>query len=107
MKILHTEASRGWGGQEIRILTEAAGMIARGHAVELACPADARIFAEAPRYGIPAHALPIGRKNLAGLRAMRAFLRDHPCDVINTHSSTDTWLVALASLGWPATRFTP
>ena len=51
MRILHTEASRGWGGQEIRILTEAAGMIARGHAVELACPPDARIFAEAPRFG--------------------------------------------------------
>ena len=26
MKILHTEASRGWSGQEIRILTEAAGI---------------------------------------------------------------------------------
>ena len=36
MRILHTEASLGWGGQEIRILTEAAGMIARGHSVELA-----------------------------------------------------------------------
>jgi glycosyltransferase involved in cell wall biosynthesis len=102
MKILHTEASRGWGGQEIRILTEAAGMIARGHAVELACPAEARIFAEAPRYGVPAHALPIGRKNLAGLLALRGFLRAHAYDVINTHSSTDTWLAALASLGWSA-----
>ena len=102
MKILHTEASRGWGGQEIRILTEAAGMIARGHVVELACPADARIFAEAPRYGVPVHALPIGRKNPGGLMAMRGFLREHPFDVINTHSSTDTWLAALASKGWRA-----
>ena len=102
MKILHTEASLGWGGQEIRILTEAAGMIARGHAVELACPAEARIFAEAPRHGVPAHAVPIGRKSLSGLLAMRRFLRAHPCDVVNTHSSTDTWLAALASLGWSA-----
>jgi glycosyltransferase involved in cell wall biosynthesis len=102
MKILHTEASRGWGGQEIRILTEAAGMIARGHAVELACPPEARIFAEAPRYGVPAHALPIGRKSLAGLLAMRRFLRAHTYDVVNSHSSTDTWLAALSSLGWSA-----
>jgi glycosyltransferase involved in cell wall biosynthesis len=102
MKVLHTEASRGWGGQEIRILTEAAGMIARGHVVELACPADARIFAEAPRFGVTAHALPIGRKNPAGLLALHSFLRSHRYDVINAHSSTDTWLVALACLGWRA-----
>ena len=99
MKILHTEASTGWGGQEIRILNEAAGMIARGHQVELACPADARICTEAPRRGVPVHALPIGRKNLRGLSAMRRFLRTHSYDVINTHSSTDSWLVALASIG--------
>ena len=102
MKILHTEASTGWGGQEIRILSEAAGMIARGHQVELACPSDARIFIEAPRRGIRAHPLPIGRKNIAGLTAMRRFLRAHSYDVINTHSSTDSWLVALASIGWRA-----
>ena len=29
LSILHTESSTGWGGQEIRILTEAAGMIAQ------------------------------------------------------------------------------
>ena len=102
MRILHTEASTGWGGQEIRILTEAAGMIARGHSVELACPANARIHAEAPRYGIRVHALPIGRKNPTGLLAMRGFLRAATCDVVNTHSSTDTWLTALASRGWKA-----
>ena len=31
LRILHTEASLGWGGQEIRILTEAAGMRSRGN----------------------------------------------------------------------------
>ena len=102
MRILHTEASKGWGGQEIRILSEAAGMIARGHDVELACPADARIHSEAPRFGVPVHAVAIGRKNLKGLLAMRSFLRTRPFDVINTHSSTDTWLAALASRGWQA-----
>ena len=102
MRILHTEASTGWGGQEIRILTEAAGMIARGHQVELACPPAARIYTEAPRRGVPVHPLPIGRKNPQGLLAMRRFLRAHAYDVINTHSSTDSWLVALASAGWRA-----
>jgi glycosyltransferase involved in cell wall biosynthesis len=102
MRILHTEASKGWGGQEIRILTEAAGMIARRHEVELACPPDARICAEAARFGVNVNPLPIGRKNPKGLLAMRGFLRAHRFDIVNTHSSTDTWLAALASRGWKA-----
>jgi glycosyltransferase involved in cell wall biosynthesis len=96
VKILHTEASCGWGGQEIRILTEARGLIRRGHQVELVCPSEARIFQEAPAYGVPVRALPIGKKRLPALKAMRAFLRDNRFDVINTHSSTDSWLAALA-----------
>ena len=36
MRIVHTESSCGWGGQEIRVLNEAAGMIRRGHAVTFA-----------------------------------------------------------------------
>ena len=35
LSIAHTEASMGWGGQEIRILTEARGFLARGHRVVL------------------------------------------------------------------------
>lgn len=96
MRILHTEASCGWGGQEIRILTEARGLIRRGHQIELVCPAEATLYAEAPAYGVPVHALPIGKKRLGPLLAMRTFLRDHYFDLINTHSSTDSWLAALA-----------
>ena len=96
MRIVHTEASLGWGGQEIRILTEAAGMIARGHSVEIACPRDARIFVEAPRFGVPATALPIGRKRPRGVFALRRFLTARKVDAINAHSSTDAWLAALA-----------
>jgi len=96
VKILHTEASCGWGGQEIRILTEARGLIRRGHQVELVCPAEAQIFVAAPDYGVPVRALPIGKKRVGPLMAMRAFLRNNRFDVINTHSSTDSWLAALA-----------
>jgi glycosyltransferase involved in cell wall biosynthesis len=95
LRILHTEASLGWGGQEIRILTEAAGMIARGHHVALTCPREARIYAEAQRFGVPAAALPIGRKRPTGLAALRRFLAANPVDVVNTHSSTDSWIAAL------------
>ncbi len=96
MKILHTEASCGWGGQEIRILEESRGMIERGHSVHVLCPAESRIFEEGPKRGVPTIALPIGRKNIKGLLTLRRWLKSNPVDVINTHSSTDSWLTVLA-----------
>lgn len=99
LMIAHTEASCGWGGQEIRILNESAGMIQRGHSVTILCPEHAPLYREAISRNIPAQALPIGRKNIQGVFAMRNWLKKHPDTVINTHSSTDSWLVALASIG--------
>jgi glycosyltransferase involved in cell wall biosynthesis len=96
MKILHTENSQGWGGQEIRILSEMRGMIARGHTLELACAPGARIEEEARRAGIPVTVLPIAKKRLGGMLALRRFIATRGFDVINTHSSTDSWLTALA-----------
>jgi glycosyltransferase involved in cell wall biosynthesis len=94
--IAHTESSDGWGGQEIRILTEAAGMQSRGHRVVVHGAHGSRIVAEAARFGVPAVALPIGRKRPAGVMAMHRALRAVPFDIVNTHSSTDTWLTAVA-----------
>ena len=103
MRIVHTESSLGWGGQEIRILSESQGLARRGHEVSLLCPREARIFDEAPRWGLQPTALPIGRKSLRGFSVLRDWLKKNPCDVISTHSSTDSWLsaLALASLGGP------
>jgi glycosyltransferase involved in cell wall biosynthesis len=96
LKILHTEASCGWGGQEIRILEESRGLIGRGHEVTVACPAHARMTVEAPRFGVPVVALPIEFKTIAGFQALRSFLAGRPFDVVNTHSSADSWLAGLA-----------
>ena len=96
LKILHTEASCGWGGQEIRILSEAAGLIGRGHEVTLVCPGEAPIYREAHKRGIPVTALPIGRKRLRGIVSLRRYLVANRFDVINCHSSTDSWLAAAA-----------
>ena len=103
MRIVHTESSLGWGGQEIRILSEAQGLAQRGHDVRLLCPSNARIFSEAPNWGLQPVALPIGRKTYRGYSALKEHFRSHPCDVVSTHSSTDSWLSALAlrSLGCP------
>ena len=96
MHIVHTESSLGWGGQEIRILTEAEGMLTRGHRVTLLCPRESTIYSEAISRSIPVVALPIARKSLQGLYAVVQWLKNHRDNVVNTHSSTDSWLVALA-----------
>ncbi len=100
--VVHTEASLGWGGQEIRVLTEMAGMTARGHRSLLFCPAEARIFAEAQARGIQVEALPIGNKRWSGLRGLRQRLKALQPDLVVTHSSTDSWLTALATRFWRA-----
>ncbi len=98
LKIIHTESSCGWGGQEIRILTEAKGMMERGHDVSILCPSHAPIYAEAQERGIPVSHLPIAKKTLKGLLATINYLKKTKVDIINTHSSTDSWMVALAKL---------
>lgn len=99
LHIVHTEASHGWGGQEIRILSEAQSMMARGHRVTLLAPSGAQIFPAATAHGIPVEVLPFEKKSLKGVLAIRRWLKQNPCDIINTHSSTDSWLVALAQIG--------
>jgi glycosyltransferase involved in cell wall biosynthesis len=98
LSIVHTENSCGWGGQEIRILTEARGFLDRGHRVTLIAPTEAPIAPAADALGIPVVRLPIGRKRLPGLLALRGWIGDHRAtiDLVNTHSSTDSWLAAAA-----------
>jgi glycosyltransferase involved in cell wall biosynthesis len=96
MRVLHTESSCGWGGQEIRILDEAQGMSSRGHEVGIVAPRESRIYEAALERGLRVRALPIARKDLTGLLAIRRWLKSHPVDVVNSHSSTDSWLAALA-----------
>lgn len=71
-------------------------MSARGHEITLVAPRESRIYEAALERGVAAEHLPIARKDLKGLLAMRRWLKAHPVDVINSHSSTDTWLAALA-----------
>jgi glycosyltransferase involved in cell wall biosynthesis len=104
LAIAHTESSLGWGGQEIRTLSEAAGFIGRGHRVTLYAAPGSRIAAEALRFGVPVAVLPIARKRPAGVRSLVAALRRHPVDVVNAHSSTDAWLAALACAWLARTR---
>lgn len=78
-------------------------MAARGHKLTLIAPREATIFSEAGKYGIEAVPLPIARKGPRGLFALKAWFAANRPDVVNTHSSTDSWLTAL-SCGVPMVR---
>jgi glycosyltransferase involved in cell wall biosynthesis len=98
LSILHTESSIGWGGQEIRILTECKGMLERGHEVMLLTPSHAEIIPAAKKMGVPVEAIDIWKKRIGPLMNLRRWLaaNHQRFDLINTHSSTDSWLAALA-----------
>jgi glycosyltransferase involved in cell wall biosynthesis len=98
LSIVHTESSLGWGGQEIRILSESQGLIRRGHDVRLLCPPEARIYSEAKNWGVPVVGVPIAKKRPVGVKALYAWLKANKCGVVSTHSSTDSWLSAFALL---------
>lgn len=98
LRILHTESSQGWGGQEIRILTEARGMQDRGHEVLIGACAKSQLLPAATKLGLRTVVLPMQRKGITEMLGVRGWLAGNHgnFDVINTHSSTDSWLVALA-----------
>ncbi|MGQ9688732.1 MAG: glycosyltransferase family 4 protein [Desulfobaccales bacterium] len=109
--ILHTESSRGWGGQEHRILAEARVLGARGHRLLVATDPQGELWHRAAREGLPVLPLTFGGiKNFAAWQALRRYLLQERIDIINTHSSLDSWVGFLVwlSLGkqpkWIRTR---
>lgn len=96
-RIVHSEASRGWGGQEHRVLAELVGFKKRGSKVWLLAPHDANVRARAEVAGIPTAPLHDAkwRYPFEVLR-LACWLRRIKPDVLNTHSSRDGWLVGLA-----------
>ena len=51
-RILHTESSRGWGGQEMRVFAELEWMRAQGHWVALAAHPESAIAERARAAGM-------------------------------------------------------
>ncbi len=98
LTILHTEASLGWGGQEIRIVLEAESLSRLGHRLLIVAPPESRIFSEASARGITAIPLAMTRRTfpVALMRLIR-LIEQHRVDIVNTHSSLDSWIASLAA----------
>ncbi len=98
MRILHTESSRGWGGQEIRILREAEGMRQRGHEVIFAVNMGGALIQRARDAGFLVYELRFTKVSaVKTIYALTQICKAHQVDIINTHSSLDAWLGGIAA----------
>ncbi len=97
-RILHSEASRGWGGQEHRVMAELSGFQNRGCPVWLLAHAQSQILPRAAAAGMNVRTCAFDRR-LLPLDAVRLalWLRRERIQVVNTHSSRDGWLLGIAS----------
>jgi glycosyltransferase involved in cell wall biosynthesis len=96
-RIVHSEHSLGWGGQEHRVLAELAGFQARGSQVWLVAPPESQISARARAAGLPQVPLQASKPAFVfSVIRLASWLRRERIDVLNPHSSRDGWLLGLA-----------
>ena len=112
IRVLHTEWSSGWGGQEMRIIAEMKGFLAQNSKIlensnssencliecELACKSGAKIANYALKSGFIVHYLPFKSKfDLKTIFLLAKLLKERKIDILNTHSGIDSWCGILAT----------
>jgi len=98
MRILHTEWSEGYGGQERRVLLECRGFKERGHYVALACKPESKIREWAKRFGIEVFTLPFRKAlDIESILKLANILKEKKIEIINTHSGIDSWVGGLSA----------
>ncbi|MGF6781877.1 glycosyltransferase family 4 protein [Paraburkholderia sp. GAS334] len=97
LKILHSESSSGWGGQEHRTLKEMIALRGMNHSVEVVCPQDAQLGVRARGEGFAVHHAPMrGGADARSLMTIRDLLCRKRFDVLNTHSGHDSIIAGFA-----------
>ncbi len=91
--VVHTDGSHGWGGQEIRTLTELREMRRLGFRVGLIVPAGSELAKRAAAEGIPVHTVAsFAKLNPRSWLDLFRIVRSLKPTVLNTHSSEDSWM---------------
>src|SRR5204863_6242297 len=84
--------------QEIRILRESEGLRARGHTIILAPPKGGGLVPHAREKGFTVYELVYKKSRaLQCLRRILKIIADEKIEVINSHSSLDSWLGGIAA----------
>tara|TARA_A100001037_G_C15153857_1_gene641880 strand:+ start:4678 stop:5772 length:1095 start_codon:yes stop_codon:yes gene_type:complete len=96
LKIIHTEASEGFGGQEKRILLESLSLIAKGHKILIVGQPNSRLGKEAESRSIPFCKLRMRFSwDLISFFKFIFLIFKYKPDLIHTHSSIDSWIGGL------------
>lgn len=98
-RIVHSEASLGWGGQEHRVLAEMTGMRRRGSEVWLVAPENSQIYRRAEQARVPVLAQNFKQRLLLPFYVLRLawWLKRNRIEIVNPHSSRDGWMLTLAA----------
>lgn len=99
LRILHSEAATGFGGQEHHIFNAMCAMRAHGHHLEAVCQPHAELAERLRGEGFIVHTLYMdGPLNyVRGVYRVRKILKTEAFDVLNTHSRRDTLLAGVAA----------
>jgi glycosyltransferase involved in cell wall biosynthesis len=98
IRVLHTEWSNGWGGQEMRIIAEMLEIRSQNIEVFLACRDQSYIKKKALENNIQVFILPFrGNFDFVTLFALKKIINKYSIDIVNTHSGKDTWVGGLAA----------
>lgn len=98
IRVLHTEWSDGWGGQEIRIINEMKSLRNQGVVVFLACRDNALIKQKALENNLKVFVLPFkGNADLFTIFKLIRIIKANSINIVNTHSGKDTWVGGLSA----------
>lgn len=95
--VIHTESSKGWGGQENRTLHEAIGLKKLGARVLILCQPDSRLAIRAQEKGIETRMVKMRKSfDLSAIWQIMRVIREERVDIVNTHSGRDSILAGIA-----------
>lgn len=97
LTILHTESSKGWGGQENRTLKEAVGLKKMGVRVIIACPPDSKLAKTGAENNIDIRTLKMENSiSPFAIYSLLKIIKAEKTNVVCTHSGKDSMLGAIA-----------
>jgi glycosyltransferase involved in cell wall biosynthesis len=98
LKIIHTEASPHWGGQEIRIFEEMKWFREQGHEMILVAPVNGTLYMRCKEEGFQVISVYFTKpRTLLNILKMLLIIWRLKPDIVGTHSSTDSWAGLTAS----------
>ena len=96
--LLHTESAKRWGGQERRTFVEAGEFKKRGYRVILAVQPGSVLGKRAKEMGIEVREIKMSNRDIpVALFRLFSLMRKEKVDIINTHSSSDSWRASFAA----------